>query len=72
MTNCKHTSVSCTQIFFTRIGKIRNAKVRAKFFENLRPIQQKGRRVPISLQNKVDKEIHRLINEGRIVKLQKC
>ena len=47
---------------FTRIGKIRTAKVRAEFFENLKPIQQKGRRVPISLQDKVDKEIHRLMN----------
>ena len=57
---------------FTRIGKIRNAKVRAEFFEKLKPIQQKGRRVPISLQDKVDKKIHRLINEGHIVKLQEC
>ena len=32
---------------FTRIGKIRKAKVRAEFF--VKPIQQKGRRVPISL-----------------------
>ena len=40
---------------FSRIGKIRNAKVRAEFFENLRPMQQKGRRVSISLQDKVDK-----------------
>ena len=37
---------------FTRIVKIRNAKVRVEFFKNLRPIQQKGRRVPISLQKK--------------------
>ena len=57
---------------FTRIGKIRNAKVRAEFFDNLRPIQRKGRRVQISLQDKVDKEIHRLMNEGHIVKLQEC
>ena len=71
MTNCKHTSKLYPNLF-TRIGKIRNAKVRAEFFENLRPIQQKGRRVPISLQDKVDKEIHRLMNEGHIVKLQEC
>ena len=56
----------------TRKGKIRNAKVRADFFENLKPIQQKGRRVPISLQDKVDKEIERLIKEGHIFKLQEC
>ena len=58
--------------FCTRIGKIRNAKVRADFFKNLNPIQQKGRRVPISLKDKVDKEINRLINEGHIIKLQEC
>ena len=40
---------------FSRIGKIRNAKVRAEFFEKLKPVQQKGCRVPISLQDKVDK-----------------
>ena len=49
-------------------GKIRNAKVRAEIFESLKPIQKKGRRVLISLQDKVDKEIHRLVNEGHIVK----
>ena len=57
---------------FTRLGKIRNANVRTEFFENLKPIQQKGRRVPISLQDKVDKEIDRLIKEGHITKLQEC
>ena len=57
---------------FTRLGKIRNAKIRAEFFENLKPIQQKGHSVPISLQDKEDTEIHRLINEGHIVKLQEC
>ena len=59
-------------ILFTRRGKIRNAKVRSKFFEILKPIQQKGRRVPISLQDMVDKEIDRLIKEGHIIKLQEC
>ena len=49
---------------FTRIGKIRNAKKRAEFFEKLKPVQQK---VP---QNKVDKEIDRLIKEGHNKKIQ--
>ena len=57
---------------FTRIGKIWNANVAADFFENLKHIQQKGRRVLITLQDKVDKEINRLMNEGHIVKLQEC
>ena len=57
---------------FTRTGKNRNAKVRADFFENLKPIQQKGRRVPISLQDKVDNEIDCVIKEGHIIKKQEC
>ena len=57
---------------FTRIGKIRNAKVRANFFEYLTPIQQKGRRVLISLQDKVEKEFNRLIKEGQIINIQEC
>ena len=46
---------------FSRVGKIRNYKVQAEFFENLTPVQQKGRRVPISLQEKVDAEIDKLL-----------
>ena len=58
---------------FTRRGKIGNAKVRATFFDALKPIQQKGRRgVPISLQDKIDKEIDQLIKEGHIIKMQDC
>ena len=64
MMSYKHISV--------RIRKIRNAKVRAEFFGNLKPIQQKKRWVPISLQDKVDKEIGRLIKEVLIKKLQEC
>ena len=32
-------------ILFNRVGKIRNYKVQAEIFENLTPVQQKGRRV---------------------------
>ena len=45
---------------FIKIGKIRITEVRAELFEKLKPIQQKGCRVPISLQNKVAKELDRL------------
>ena len=37
---------------FNRVRKIRKYKVQAEFFENLTPVQQKGRRVPITLQKK--------------------
>ena len=53
---------------FNRVGKIRNSI----FFETLTPIQQKGRRVPITLQDKVDKEINKLLRQGHIEKLKEC
>ena len=57
---------------FRRVGRIRNYKVQAEFFKNLTPIQQKGRRVPITLQEKVDKEIDKLLEQGHIQKLEEC
>ena len=57
---------------FHRVGKIKNYKVLAEFFETLTPIQQKGRRVPITLQEKVDKEISKLLQQGHIEKLEEC
>ena len=39
---------------FHRVGKIKNYKVHAEIFERLMPIQQKRRRVPITLRDKVD------------------
>ena len=57
---------------FRRVGRIRNYKVQAEFFKNLLPIQQKGRRVPITLQEKVNKEIEKLLEQGHIQKLEEC
>ena len=57
---------------FHRVGKNKNCKVHAEFFETLTPIQQKGRRVPITLQDKVDKKISKLFQQGHIEKLEKC
>ena len=57
---------------FNRVGKTKNYKVHADFFETLTPVQQKGRRVPITLQDKVDKEINKLLRQGRIEKLNEC
>ena len=57
---------------FTRVGKIRNYKVQAEFFKNLVPVQQKGRRVPVTLQEKVDKYIDKLLTQGHEEKLKEC
>ena len=57
---------------FNRTGEIRNYKVHAEFFENLTLVQQKGRRVPIRLQEKVDMEINKLLKQIDIEKLTEC
>ena len=57
---------------FIRVGKIRNYTVQAEFFKNLVPVQQKGRRVPVTLQEKVDKEIDKLSTQGHLEKLKEC
>ena len=57
---------------FHRVGLIRKYKVQAEFFKNLIPIQQKCRRVPLTLQEKVDKEIEKLLEQGHIQKLEDC
>ena len=58
--------------FFIGVGKIRNYKVQAEFFEKLTPVQQKGRRVQITLEEKVDKEIRKLLKHVHTEKLKKC
>ncbi len=57
---------------FERKGKIKNHIVRTKFKKPLQPTQQKGRRIPLALQNKVAVEIKRLTKEGHIIKLRNC
>ena len=46
---------------FHQEGKIRNNTVPAEFPEKLIPGQQKGRRIPKTLQEKVDKKISKLL-----------
>ena len=36
------------------------------------PIQQKGRRIPIQFQERVEKELNKLIDQQHILKLEKC
>ena len=56
----RNISVSNSKFFFFQeVGRIHT--VQAEFFKNLTPIQQKGRRVPTTVQDKVD---HKLINKG--------
>ena len=55
-----------------RIGCSKNHMVHTKFLNDFKALQQKGRRIPIHIQEKVEKEIKSLIDQGHIVKLYSC
>ena len=57
---------------FLRIGKIKNQTKITHFHEPLKPIQLKGRRVPLHLLDSVKTELCRLKSEGPIKKLENC
>ena len=56
----------------TRIGRSKNHMVHTKFLSDFKALQQKGRRIPIHIQEKVEQEIRSLIDYGHIVKLNSC
>ena len=56
----------------TRIGRSKIHIVKSKFHRNFQPKHQKGRRVPINLQERVNNEIKKLLEEGHIEKLNNC
>ena len=55
-----------------RIGKSKNRTVKTQFIEELVPIQQKGRRIPIHPHERVKVELNKLIDQKHIIKLNKC
>ena len=56
----------------TRLGKSKNHIAKSTLKQDITPYQHKGRRVPLHLTDKVDKEIQHLLNTKQIVKLDKC
>ena len=54
---------------FERGGRIKHHEIHARLHENAVIKQQKGRRIPIQLQEPVKREICRLLKEGHIVKV---
>ena len=56
----------------SRIGRSKIHIVKSKFHKNFQPKHQKGRRVPINLQGRVNSEIKTLFEEGHIEKLNNC
>ena len=56
----------------TRLGKSKNHIAKPSMKENFKPVQQKGRRVPLHLLDKVEAELKKLIQDKQIIKLDKC
>ena len=56
---------------FKRKGRVKNYEIKIKMKDDVRISQQKGRRIPIQLQNQVDDEIEKLLKEGHIEKVDK-
>ena len=57
---------------FSRVGRAKNHQKFSTFKSPLVPIQEKGRRVPVHIQDKVGLEIQKLIQEGHVIKVNKC
>ena len=57
---------------FTRVGKIPNDRKVTHFHTPFKPIQSKGRRVPLHLLAGVNEELKRMEKGGHIIKLEKC
>ena len=46
--------------------------MKTQFIEEFEPVQQKGRRIPTHLQERVEGELNKLIEQKHIIKLDKC
>ena len=57
---------------FDRQGESKIHVVNTKFKYPLFPIQEKGRRIPIHIQEKVQEELEKSLSEGHIIKLENC
>ena len=58
--------------FFVRQGTSKKHIVRSKVDYPLSPIQEKRRRIPIHIQDTLEKKIEKLLTDGHITKLDKC
>ena len=55
-----------------RIGKSKHRVTKHNLAKNLNRYNQKGRRIPIQLQERVEAELSKLIDQKHIIKLDKC
>ena len=56
---------------FKRKRRVKNYEIKIKMKDDVRISQQKGRRIPIQLQNQVNNEIEKLLKEGHFEKVDK-
>ena len=56
----------------SRIGRSKSKVAKSKFQKDFQPRHQKGRRIPISLQDKVNTELKKLLAEKHVIKLSSC
>ena len=56
----------------TRIGESKNHIAKSTVHNSFHPTQHKGRRVPLHLIDKVERELNKLIEDKQIIKLDKC
>ena len=75
-TTIEQTVIKCiSKIYshlYTRLGRSRNHMAKSTFKGNFRPRQHKGRRVPLHLLERVEKELENLIEDKQIMRLEKC
>ena len=46
--------------------------MRTQFNKDISPIQQKGRRNPVHLQERVEAELNKLMDQKHIIEIDKC
>ena len=56
----------------SRIGRSKSHVAKSKFHKHIQPRHQKGRRIPINLQDKNNSELMKLLAEKHIIKLSSC
>ena len=56
----------------TRLGRSKNHAAKSIFKKDFQPTQHKGRRIPLHLTEKVERELKKLIDKKQIKKLTKC
>ena len=56
----------------SRLGMSKSHVAKSKFHKDFQPRHQKGRRIPINLQDTVNAELRKLLAEKHIIKLSSC